>query len=58
MYRSGDIVHKKLPILLLKFCQDIAAGMAYLSGKQFIHRDLAAKNILVSDSVTSKVCLL
>ena len=58
MYRSGDGIHKKLPILLLKFCQDIAAGMAYLSGKQFIHRDLAAKNILVSNSVTSKVCFL
>ncbi|XP_065899211.1 uncharacterized protein [Dysidea avara] len=52
---SRDSVPAKLPLLLLKFCQDIAAGMAYLSGKQFVHRDLAAKNVLVSDSVTCKI---
>ena len=37
------------------FCQEIAAGMTYLSGKQFIHRDLAARNILVSENSTCKV---
>ena len=56
--RNGDCVAAKLPFLLLKFCQDIAAGMAYLNGKQFVHRDLAAKNILVSESVSCKVCFL
>ncbi|XP_065906945.1 uncharacterized protein [Dysidea avara] len=51
----GTSVHAKLPLLLLKFCQEIAAGMAYLSGKQFVHRDLATRNILVSESVTCKI---
>ena len=55
--RVGVNVHAKLPLLLLKFCQDIAAGMAYLSGKQFIHRDLATRNILVSESVICKVII-
>ena len=53
--RIGVVAHEKLPLLLLKSCQEIAAGMAYLSGKQFVHRDLAARNILVSESVTCKV---
>ena len=48
-------VHPKLQLVLLKFCQEIAAGMAYLSGKHFIHRDLAARNILVSETATCKV---
>ena len=47
-----------LPIVLLKFCQEIAAGMAYLSSKHFIHRDLAARNILVSEKATCKVMRL
>ena len=42
-------------MLLLKFCQEIAAGMTYLNGKRFIHRDLAARNILVSKAATCKV---
>ena len=37
------------------FCQEIAAGMLYLSAKSFIHRDLAARNILVSEKATCKV---
>ena len=48
-------VHPKLPLVLLKFCKEIAAGMAYLSGKRFVHRDLAARNILVSETATCKV---
>ena len=47
-----------LPIVLLKFCQEIAAGMAYLSSKHFVHRDLAARNILVSEKATCKVMRL
>ena len=53
--RNGELVHSKLPQFVLKFCQEIAAGMTYLSGKQFVHRDLAARNILVSDKFTCKV---
>ncbi|XP_065893685.1 CUB and sushi domain-containing protein 1-like isoform X2 [Dysidea avara] len=49
------ITHAKLPIVLLKFCKEIAAGMTYLNGKKFVHRDLAARNILVSEKCTCKI---
>ncbi|XP_065899762.1 sushi, von Willebrand factor type A, EGF and pentraxin domain-containing protein 1-like isoform X2 [Dysidea avara] len=52
---DGKDVHPKLCLLLLKFCQEIAAGMTYLAGKQFIHRDLAARNILVSEKCACKI---
>ena len=55
-FRSSR-VHSKLPVLLLKFCQEIAAGMTYLNGKRFVHRDLAARNILISDKFICKVSL-
>ena len=55
LLRNGELVHPKCPPVLLKFCQEIAAGLTYLSGKQFVHRDLAARNILVSDKLTCKV---
>ena len=47
-----------MSIVLLKFCQDVAAGMAYLNDKHFVHRDLAARNILVSETITCKVIWL
>ena len=47
-----------MSIVLLKFCQDVAAGMAYLNDKHFVHRDLAARNILVSEATTCKVMWL
>jgi len=49
------MLNPKLPLLLLKFCQEIAAGMFYLTSKQFVHRDLAARNVLVSEKCVCKV---
>ena len=40
---------------LLSFCRQIAAGMNYLTNKQFVHRDMAARNILVSSDDVCKV---
>ena len=41
--------------ILLRFCQQVASGMEYLSKKDFVHRDLASRNILVSGDLTCKV---
>ena len=47
----GEMASVDLYKQLLDFCCQIAAGMKYLSDKAFIHRDIAARNILVSGNV-------
>ena len=42
---------------LLSYCRQIAAGINYLASKQFLYRDLAAWNILVSSDDVCKVRL-
>ena len=49
-------VPKDAPKLFIKFGKDIAAGMSYLTRKNFVHRDLATRNVLLSDNLTCKVC--
>ena len=44
-----------MALQLLKFCQEIADAMDYLSKKGFIHRDLVARNILLSEQYIAKV---
>ena len=55
---SLSAVKRDLSQKLLRFCQDVASGMAYLAGKSFVHRDLAARNILMSHDFTCKVKIL
>ncbi len=43
--------------ILLNYCRQISIGMAYLSSKGFIHTDLAARNILVSEDDICKVII-
>ena len=45
------------PKQLLGYCQQIALGMQYLSTKGFVHRDLATRNILLSEEGICKVGL-
>ncbi|CAF0723445.1 unnamed protein product [Brachionus calyciflorus] len=37
--------------------QQIASGMEYLSSQNFIHKDLATRNILMSDNLTIKISI-
>ena len=54
--KSADPTHRQnLPSLLLRFCQEIAAGMKHLSEKHFIHRDLAARNVLVAKDLSCRI---
>ena len=39
----------------LRFAVGIAAGMAYLSARRFVHRDLASRNVLLSGADVVKV---
>ena len=41
--------------LLLRWCYDIAEGMAYLSKEKVMHGDLAARNIMVGENFTAKI---
>ena len=41
------------PLQLLNFCRKIADALDYLSKKGFIHKDLAARNILLNEEYTA-----
>ena len=53
-YLRGDGRSLKLPQLLDMGTQ-VASGMAYLEEKNYVHPDLSARNILVSENLTCKV---
>ena len=42
--------------LLLSFCQQIALAMHYLSTRGFVHCDLAARSVFVSEDNICKAC--
>ncbi len=52
--KGGDGQSLKLP-QLIEMCMDIVGGMVYLESLNCIHRNLAARNILVTDK---RVCKL
>ena len=53
-YLRGDGRSLKLPQLIDMGAQ-VAAGMAYLEEESYVHRDLAAKNVLVGEYLICKV---
>ena len=48
----------ELKSLLLSYSREIANGLEYLSSRGYIHRDVAARNILLSKDGVSKVYIL
>jgi serine/threonine protein kinase len=40
--------------MLLTYCHDVACGMHYLSSRRVIHRDIAARNVLLDAANTCK----
>ena len=44
-----------LSSFLLQFCKQVADGLACLAGKSFVHRDIAARNILWDKEHNCKV---
>ena len=44
-----------LPSFLLQFCKQVVDGLVCLAGKSFVHRDIAARNILLDKELNCKV---
>ncbi|UJR35517.1 hypothetical protein I4U23_028271 [Adineta vaga] len=42
-------------ITLVLYCQQLSSALAYLESKKFVHRDIAARNVLVSNHETVKL---
>ena len=55
LYSASRTTDPALPITLLKFCRQVAEGLSYLAGKSFVHRDIAARNILLDEELNCKV---
>eukprot|EP00117_Sycon_ciliatum_P012309 scpid102131/ scgid5293/ Ephrin type-B receptor 1; ELK; EPH tyrosine kinase 2; EPH-like kinase 6; Neuronally-expressed EPH-related tyrosine kinase; Tyrosine-protein kinase receptor EPH-2 len=48
-------VKRTVPSELLRMSREIASGMSYLAKRQFIHRDLATRNVLLDSSLVCKI---
>jgi hypothetical protein len=42
--------------VLVGILKDVAAGMRYLTTKDFVHRDCAARNVLLDSNYRAKIC--
>ena len=52
---KSSIDRSKFPTLLHKFCIEICQGMEYLSRLNFIHRDLACRNIYITINLSCRI---
>ena len=41
--------------MLLTYCHDVACGMHYLSSRRVVHRDVAARNVLLDSAHVCKI---
>ena len=57
---ADEELDSNVPSTLLTYCQQVAYGLRYLSKKSFVHRDIAARNILITEDLKTckvKLCL-
>lgn len=54
-FSPGQLINEDMPYILLNYSRQICLGLSYLSEKGFVHRDIAARNILVDSTNTCKV---
>ena len=55
IYSPGELLAPDSDKLLLGYCQQVVFGMHYLGTKGFVHRDVAARNILMTHDNILKV---
>ena len=55
MLKNNIITFDIFGPLFLRFTVDIASGMEYLARKRYVHRDLSARNILLSQDLACKI---
>ena len=58
LFSPGQLTNEDMPFTLLNFCRQVCLGLSYLSQKGFVHRDIAARNILVNDENICKVSII
>ncbi|EDO47110.1 predicted protein, partial [Nematostella vectensis] len=54
-YVNANLVSKLSGKDLLKLALGAARGMRHISGNRFVHRDLATRNVLVTEDLTAKI---
>mmetsp|Transcript_386 Transcript_386/g.1061 ORF Transcript_386/g.1061 Transcript_386/m.1061 type:complete len:2458 (+) Transcript_386:127-7500(+) len=52
---ESDAAAEATIVDLMTFCSDVAAGLTYLHRMRFVHRDIAARNVLVNSAVHCKI---
>ncbi|XP_022314802.2 uncharacterized protein LOC111119192 isoform X1 [Crassostrea virginica] len=55
LYANAKTITPVQKSVLLKFALDVASGLSHLADRQIIHRDVAARNVLLDEHLIAKV---